>query len=214
MTYVTLPLETVDAAIAPFFQAVGKAVVRWQHLELSLFVLTHAALGTDSKLSSAVFYHIQSADSKIQLADRLCRASLGNETALAEWKVILKRFNAALPSRNALAHWEAQFISDENLGCLQPGEPPIALTRHCLDIRSQADTRAVTTATANEAAKEYLDLANELMRFVANNFSLERLRITQLPPRLLQHLERLQSAPLEPTTPPLSPPVSRQTRKV
>src|ERR1700676_430481 len=55
------------------------------------------------------------------------------------------------------------------------GEPPIALTRHHLDVRSEADTRAVSTSTANEVADEYLVLAGRLMPFVASPFSIERL---------------------------------------
>ncbi len=40
-----------------------------------LFVLAHAIMQTDYKYSSVVFLHIQSADSKVKLVDRLVPGS-------------------------------------------------------------------------------------------------------------------------------------------
>lgn len=197
---------------APFYRAIGRATIRWQHVEAGLFVLVHAILGTDSKFSSVVFFHIQSADSKIQIVDRLCAAYFDND-AVAEWNEIHKDLRDALPFRNAMAHWEANFVTDPSF--LPPGDPPVALTRHHLDIRSEADTRAVSTSTANEVADEYLVLAGRLMRFVAAHFPLETLRATHLQPRLLQYLENIQTDPPAPLPPPRSSPASpnRQARR-
>jgi len=204
--------DPLEATIAPFYRAIGKATVRWQHVEAGLFVLTHAILGTDNKFSSVVFFHIQSADAKVQLVDRLCRAYF-DEGIVDEWGEIHKDLRDALPFRNAMAHWEANFIIDPSF--LELGEPPIALTRHHLDIRSEADTRVLSTSTATEVADEYLVLAGRLLRFVAAHFSIEKLRATHLQPRLLQYLENIQTdppAPLPPRRPsPASPP--RRSRR-
>ena len=68
--------ETIEATIAPFYHAIGRATARWQHVEAGLFVLAHAIMQTDYKYSSVVFLHIQSAASKVKLVDRLCPRSL------------------------------------------------------------------------------------------------------------------------------------------
>jgi len=67
-------IETIEATIAPFYHAIGRATARWQHIEAGLFVLAPAIMQTDYKYSSVVFLHIQSADSKVKLVDRLCAA--------------------------------------------------------------------------------------------------------------------------------------------
>ena len=57
--------ETIEATIAPFYHAIGRATARWQHVEAGLFVLAHAIMQTDYKYSSVVFLHIQNTDSLI-----------------------------------------------------------------------------------------------------------------------------------------------------
>jgi hypothetical protein len=203
--------DAIDVMVSPFYRAIGKAIVRWQHIEVSLFVLMHAILGTDSKLSSVVFFHIQSPDSKIQIIDRLCR-SYFDEKIIREWEEIHKDLRAGLIFRNAMGHWEPNFITDPSL--LEPGEPPIALTRSHLDVRRQADTRGVTTQTAIQVAEEYFALAMRVMRFVARHFSIDRLHATHLQPRLLRYLENIQKSPPEQQPPPSpSPAPSRQARR-
>jgi hypothetical protein len=132
--------ETIEAIIAPFYLAIGRAIARWQHVEAGLFVLAHAVMQTDYKYSSVVFFHIKSADSKVELVDRLCRAHFDKTIIKNEWTALLKDLNAAVAFRNSIAHWEANFILDVSV--LEPWEPPIALTPHHLDARAQADTRA------------------------------------------------------------------------
>src|SRR3984893_2840053 len=41
--------ETIEATIAPFYHAIGRATARWQHVEGGLFVLAHAIMQTDYK---------------------------------------------------------------------------------------------------------------------------------------------------------------------
>ena len=64
--YIIRP-RNIEATIAPFYHAIGRATARWQHVEAGLFVLAHAIMQTDYKYSSVVFLHIQSADSKVKL---------------------------------------------------------------------------------------------------------------------------------------------------
>ncbi|MGC2222752.1 MAG: hypothetical protein WA624_10485 [Methylocella sp.] len=173
--------ETIEATIAPFYHAIGRATARWQHVEAGLFVLVHAIMQTDYKYSSVVFLHIQSAASKVKLVDSLCHAHFDKTIIKNEWTPLLKDLNSAVAVRNSIAHWEANFILDVSV--LEPWESPIALTPHHLDVRAQADTRGATTNTLNQTAEEFLALANRLLRFVAPHFSDKALRATNLPRR-------------------------------
>jgi hypothetical protein len=192
--------ETIEATIAPFYHAVGRATARWQHVEAGLFVLAHAIMQTDYKYSSVVFLHIQSAASKVKLVDRLCHAHFDKTIIKNEWTPLLKDLNSAVAVRNSIAHWDPNFILDVSV--LEPWESPIALTPHHLDVRAQADTRGATTNTLNQTAEEFIALANRLLRFVAPHFSDKALRATNLPRRLLLYLENHRNDAPTPTQPP------------
>ena len=127
--------ETIEATIAPFYHAIGRATARWQHVEAGLFVLAHAIMQTDYKYSSVVFLHIQSAASKVKLVDRLCHAHFDKTIIKNEWTPLLKDLNSAVAVRNSIAHWEANFILD--VCVLEPWESPIALTPHHLEVTSK-----------------------------------------------------------------------------
>ena len=192
--------ETIEATIAPFYHAIGRATARWQHVEAGLFVLAHAIMQTDYKYSSVVFLHIQSAASKVKLVDRLCHAHFDKTIIKNEWTPLLKDLNSAVEVRNSIAHWKANFILDVSV--LEPWESPIALTPHHLDVRAQADTRGATTNTLNQTAEEFLALANRLLRFVTPHFSDKALRATNLPRRLLLYLENNRNdVPIPPQPP-------------
>jgi hypothetical protein len=192
--------KIIEATIAPFYLAIGRAMARWQYVEAGLFVLAHAIMQTDYQYSSVVFFHIKSADSKVKLVDRLCRAHFDKTIIKNEWTALLKDLNSAAEIRNSIAHWEANFILDVSV--LEPWEPPIALTPHHLDARAQADTRGATTNTLNQTAEEFLALANRLLRFVAPHFSDKALRSTNLPQRLLLYLENSRNDAPTPRPPP------------
>jgi hypothetical protein len=196
----TMPNGTSsDQSIAPFYHAIGRATARWQNVEAGLFVLAHAIMQIDYKYSSIVFLHMQSADSKVKLVDRLCHAHFDKTIIKNEWTPLLKDLNSAVAVRNSIAHWEANFILD--VCVLEPWESPIALTPHHLDVRAQADTRGATTNTLNQTAEEFLALANRLLRFVAPHFPEKALRATNLPRRLLLYLENNRNDVPIPTPP-------------
>ena len=62
----------------------------------------HAIMQTDYKYSSVVFLHIQSADSKVKLVDRLCHAHFDKTIIKNEWTPLLKDLNSAVAVRNEL----------------------------------------------------------------------------------------------------------------
>jgi len=120
--------------IAPFYRALGLATSRWQHVEAAIFVLFHALLNTENQYSSAVFFHIKSADSKLQLLDRLCRVHFGKTIIDNEWKRLCGDVKNAVESRNKIAHYETNYIL--NVDWLDPDNPPVALTPPHLDAKS------------------------------------------------------------------------------
>jgi hypothetical protein len=191
-----------------FYRALGQATARWQHVESGLFIIVHAIFGTDHRYSSAVFFQIKSGDTKLQLTDELCRVHFSEAIYKGEWDDLQKRLKDAIIYRNRMAHWEVNWVTDRSQ--LAPGEPPIALSPHHLDHRSERKAKgpnAASTNTLQEAAQAYLMLARDLLLFVRRHFELEKLRATHLPPMLLQFLERFhpQNTPEHPPEPPQPP---------
>jgi hypothetical protein len=176
-----------EAELAPFYQAIGLAITRWQYVESSLFVLMHGVLGVDSKLSRLIFFQAQGAAPKIEMMDRLCRAHFG-EAVISEWDQIHKDIRDALPLRNAIAHWEMNIVTDPSY--LDRGEPPIVLSRQHMDFRSIGDMRAISTQTATKIAEEFLFLSRQLIHFTASQFPIEKFRATNADPRIIEILTR------------------------
>lgn len=204
----------IEQTAAPFYHALGRAIAHWQNVEAGLFVLAHAILGADYRYSSLVFFHIQSADSKLQLIDRLCREKFSPQIVEREWKPLYRDLITGKNFRNSLAHFEANWVFD--LSQFRPGDPPIVLAPHHLDTtRIKNETvKGATTADLANAASEYTDFSRRLFYFVCRHFPLETLRATHLPLQLMQSLEKFQIDPPATTPQPQSSPaLSRQARR-
>jgi hypothetical protein len=193
----------VDEMAAPFYRALGQATARWQHAEAGMFVLAHALLRTEYRFSSAVFFHIQSADSKAQLLDKLCRIHFDEKIIEAEWKPLLKELTRAIGARNRIAHYEVGFVP-LTTGIFKPREPPVVLGPHHLDLgrQSKGSIEVATTHNLLALGEQFFALALNLLRFVARHFPEQQLRATHLPPRLLRYLENSRNSPPPPAPPP------------
>jgi hypothetical protein len=100
----------LDAMAAPLYQAMGRAMGRWQYVETGMFILAHAIMGTDYKYSSAAFYLLKDADMKLQLLSRLCEAHFEDAVLKTEWNPLRKEIKSAIGFRNGLAHFEVSYM--------------------------------------------------------------------------------------------------------
>jgi hypothetical protein len=179
----------VEKIAAPLYHALGRAMARWQHVEAGLFVLGHAILKTEYRYTSLIFFHIRSPEAKMQLVDRLCREKFSDDIIKRKWTPLLTDLKSGVKFRNGMAHFEANYVTDAS--CLQPGEPPVVLTPHHLDINSQkgSTVKGATTSSLIHAAEEYILLSRRLFGFVQAHFTAEERGALGLPPQLQGFLE-------------------------
>lgn len=192
----------LDAMAAPLYQAMGRAMGRWQYVETSMFILAHAIMGTDYKYSSAAFYLLKGADMKLQLLSRLCEAHFSEDILKAEWNPLRKDIKSAIGFRNGLAHFEVSYM--QNRQFLGPYDPPVILSSHHLDAKASGGptVTAANTSELNQAAAEWLILSRRLLHFVRHHFALETLLATQLPHQWQQLLSSILDNPQSPPPPP------------
>lgn len=199
-----LPFPTGDPRVSDvLYNGLGQALARWQYIETGMFLIAHVLMATSYKASSIAFFHIRSAESKLQLIDKLACAILDQTTLKREWKPLRKDIDDAIDFRNALAHFEVSWIDPARV---QGTAFPIALSAHHLDhhaVRGGA-VKALFIENLWQAAREYLDLAKRIMRFSANHLPDFERHIALLPPHLQQALEtiRNESSPAGPLPPP------------
>jgi hypothetical protein len=181
----------LDAMAAPLYQAMGRAMGRWQYVETGMFILVHAIMGTDYKYSSAAFYILKGADMKLQLLTRLCESHFAEAVLKAEWTPLRKEIKAAIGFRNGLAHFEVNYMSNRQY--LGPYDPPVVLSSHHLDAKASGGptVSAANTSELNQAAAEWLTLSQRLLQFVGKHFALEALLATHLPHQWQQQLSSI-----------------------
>jgi hypothetical protein len=168
-----------EAMAAPFYRAIGRAMSRWQHVEAAMFLVAHAIMGTEFKYTSTVFFLINSADLKLRLVNGFCQLYFSEGNFESLWKPIAKDLRAAIRFRNGVAHFEPNFVTDRSY--LDPDEPPIVLSPHHLDLSKRGSSDAASTNRMNEAAEEFLRIADTLIELVANHIPPERISMIDLP---------------------------------
>ena len=108
----TTMMETNPPQFLPFFQAIGRAITTWQHVESALcavFVNVSTCQKTD--VATAIFYSFRDFSDKLNLVNSAARLSLSATRGLNDWESIKKqaglrkRLKDAVEYRNALAHF-------------------------------------------------------------------------------------------------------------
>jgi hypothetical protein len=200
-----------------FFEAVGEAMANWQNLETSMFAALHALLKTDYRTSALVFFHIRSADSKLELLSKLVNANVGKE-GKDRWKGMYKGLKDARTVRDSLAHFEIRFVSNPPNSRHFPVLAPHSLDYHVYEIK-QGNVRLYTKETLVKFGDGFMGAAHDVIRFSAAHIPMWRAQLARLPSWLRRRLERVealysgQEPPASPgSSPPLPPPVSPSVR--
>lgn len=171
-----------------FYRALGHAITNWQGVEAGLYVLVHCCLGTSAERSSIAFFHIKSAESKLGLADKLCRLDLVEKTYRAHWVPLRKKITANVDLRNALAHFEASWVPPQAKG---KTAFPIALTPNSLDqarAREDGNVPALFVEQLHELAEDFLIRSKELIAFSRSHLPGWQQHASTLPRDLRQAL--------------------------
>lgn len=154
-----------------FHRAIGFALTRWQHVEYGLYYIVHCLLGTSSAKSAIVFFMIRSAETKLSLADQLCRSSLSKE-AISDWKKTKREIGDLSKMRNALAHFDVMLLDQAELDRSLVGltRHPVCLTPNFHDPSAQAEqVRCLYQEQILELAEEFQEAACLLMDFLIDH---------------------------------------------
>ncbi|MCQ0986031.1 hypothetical protein [Jiella marina] len=164
-------------------EALGIAMMRWQHVESSLYVVAHCLMRTDYETSSTCFFLIRSADQKLNLCSKLIHNRFGDvKENCPEWRAIARNVEDAVKVRNGMAHFELGLmrVSDVNAD-----EFELVLTPHHLDpgrLQRDGTSKMLSSAGLRENADGFLELAKEILHFTKNRIPGAERRIRRLPP--------------------------------
>jgi hypothetical protein len=187
-------------SLAEFHRSVGHALTRWQLVETGLYLVTHCLLGTDHQRSALVFFHIESARTKVSVTDKLCKLCLPPKTYQKHWRPIKTEIGKAVDIRNALAHFDVSFIDLDELRRTTKREPltkhPIMLTPNSHDISALRDDgtfKGLYVETLQKTAEWFHRLALDLNQFVPAHIPDWQQQAASLPPETRHLLETIQS---------------------
>jgi hypothetical protein len=174
-----------DPLLQQLHYLVGRALTNWQNVETGMYVTFHCCLGSPHDRSAAAFFHIQSADSKLSLTDRLCSMEADQTLYAQQWKPLHKQLKEDVLARNALAHFEVNRLAYVPKGT----KHPIALTPHILAPVYSTDkhVRALYLENLNAIGNAYSKRAVALVAF-AQKLPHWPQQSSILPPELRQAL--------------------------
>jgi hypothetical protein len=88
-----------------FLRAFAKAVLAWQHVEDSIYLIFNSILRHDEpKIVAAAFHAVLSLDARISMVDESLRAATNEEAIIKRWATLNKRVKRRALIRNKLAH--------------------------------------------------------------------------------------------------------------
>lgn len=192
MSFYSIPAT----AIEEMHRAIGKAITRWQYVETSLYIVTHCMLRTDAARSSAVFFHIESARSKLGVTDKLCRIGLKQDTYQRHWRPIMADVGKAVHFRNALAHFDLTLLEPAAVARGEFGVTvhPIALVPNSHAPASlNGDVKGLHLEQVQDLSDLFYDLTIALVEFVPRHLPDWQKLAASLPPETQQLLANRQS---------------------
>lgn len=179
--------------------SIGHALAHWQYVETGLYLVTHCILEARHDLSSTVFFHIESARSKVSLTDKLCARTLPQDTYQRHWLPLKKEVNQAVDIRNALAHFDLHGIADLSQTKRKDGNStkyPLMLSANSHDessVRPDGTIKALYVEDLHETSQWYRKLAQRLLAFPPKRIPGWQQRAASLPPETQRLMAAIRS---------------------
>jgi hypothetical protein len=179
-----LPISIDPEVLRRLKEAIGGAMMRWQHVETALFLIAHGLMGPDYTINSITFFHIKSAESKLALVDKLLSHDLQQREYVSAWKPIKSKVSNMIEMRNGLAHFEGFMVAPEFAKDF-PSSFPVGVSSHHLDAHSARSgmVKSLTVEAIEQIAMELLSTTNDLIRFARQNVPSLEAKAGSLPPR-------------------------------
>ena len=182
---------------AGLYSALGKGLAQWQYIETGLYLIAFHLMDTDHESCSLAFFQIKNAENKLTFIDRLVYHKIPQWTRLNVWKPISAEISNAIDFRNALAHFEIFFLTDDEFKKIQPPTKfRCVLSPHHLDHHAKRGgvVKALAIEVIEHNADELRLIAYRLVYFVLDHAPQTEKLATSLPPRLRQWLNSFRNA--------------------
>jgi hypothetical protein len=107
-----------------FYEAIGRAITEWAHVEAQLFEIFHASVGGKRHVSLSAYYAALSLQVKLQMTTDALTARLNHEPTnpgfqiiehplVKKWDKLDSKIDKASKKRNQLAHYHAVINSEK-----------------------------------------------------------------------------------------------------
>lgn len=184
--------------IKEMHRSVGHALTHWQYVETGLYLVTHCLLDIKHDLASTVFFHIESARSKVSLTDKLCKRCLKQSTYQNKWVPLKKDIGHAVDIRNALAHFDLSGIDPKKVKRKDGSRTayPLVLTPNSHDesaVQSDGGIKALYVEDLHETSEWFRTLARGLLAFVPAHIPDWQRRTASLPLKTRRLIETIRS---------------------
>ena len=167
-----------------FLVALGMAIVGWQYVETTVFVLYARLIRSQNPVAMSAMYHsIVNLQARLAMVDAAMKATLmlkERKALLAEWGRLLRRIKKASGRRNDFVHFE--LFDGKTIGSDKPSEP--LLHSSVFDVREEKvreytrkDIEEITTGFF--ALKSDLDVFQEKLRKVVPRPSIRKSRASK-----------------------------------
>lgn len=176
----------------------GKALLRFQHVETGMFQIAHCLMGTTYEISSLVFFHSKSAENKLALLQRLIDHKLKQHTRTAHWKPLLGEINDAIQFRNAISHFEIIMVDGKQM--VPPSNYDYAISDHHHDgfARRSGNIRGLSVESIEEHSEKTRALALKLVYFIFDHVPGAAAAVATFPEDTRRHLAELKITPRPP----------------
>ena len=153
---------------------IGKIILAYGVLEVSLLECVRAALGDDIYTASRVLYRLKSESNRLEVADALVRHKMADQKLLPAWEDAYGAYKLCKNIRNSYAH--SMWVSDPD-GELRFGD--LEKSAKTATGPNQIDFRPLTKATL-EKQFAYFTHANHLILWALDQYQ----KATGLPRKL------------------------------
>ena len=143
-----------------FFEALGRAIAKWQELELILAILFATLIDPQRiRLGRLLFNGLQGFRDKLKLTDTAACEVLFNSPLLDEWKVLHKALSTLADRRNHLAH---------GVTSIDPATGQQFLRNAPLSSRKFDPARTLGHAEVVRCESDFEEAANQVADFIGH----------------------------------------------
>ena len=150
-----------------FYYALGRAISQWADVEERLYLLYQKIINSDNFFGmSASYFSIINFSNKLDMVDKVLRASYFDDKILKKWDKISDRIRTKNIHRNHLAHYSTTFNNLKKPGDRIYLSPSISNINAALAKKTLSKKHTYNTRRLEELVPVFAKLAKDIHNFV------------------------------------------------